>query len=286
MNRNPSRDYINMICSIYGSTYDDRQEDSAPGGVDWQPGQKALHTSLVAFQLKLVDDYDIKLSTSKIRKILITGNCWTTERSREVIQLYEQYTDSISNGGYGLSKDEAIKAVAEDLGVSTPTVCMNMPYEKVVYGLEDKSSNARRCDQWRERKKYTDNWKRELWQAVIDLEGKSLRTSGRGNRPGVEFSFEISRKGSAGGRHYSGDSIDGYGNELWVIDSSDERRKKSISRSTVELGYTKYTQLMKEKGKVPGPKSLGIPGVGSYLYPILAIVCSPDSGSDVMDVME
>ncbi len=281
MDRIPSQDYINMICSLYGDRYDDREEDSAPDGVDWRPGQRALHTSLVAFQRKLMDEHGIKLSTSKIRKILITGNCWTTERSREVIQLFEQYTDVFSDGGYGLSKDEAIKAVAKDLGVSVPTVCMNMPYEKVVYGLEDKSSNARRCDQWRERKKDTGDWKRDLWQAVIDLEGRSFKTSGRGNRPGVDFSFEISRRGSAGGRHYSGESIDSYGNELWVIDSSGERRKKSISRSTVELAYTKYTQLMKEKGKVPGPKALGIPGAGSYLYPILTIVCLSDSTSHV-----
>ncbi len=155
MNRIPSQDYINLICSLYGDRYDDREEDSAPGGADWQPGQKALHTSLAAFQVKLKDEYEIKLSTSKIRKILITGNCWTTERSREVIQLFERYTDSISDGGYGLSKDEAIKAIAEDLGVSIPTVCMNMPYERVVYGLEDKSNNARRCDQWREQQKNT-----------------------------------------------------------------------------------------------------------------------------------
>ncbi len=282
MDRIPSRDYIYMICSFYGDRYDDREEDSAPGGADWQPGQRALHTSLFAFQRKLMDDHGIKLSTSKIRKILITGNCWTTERSREVIRLFEQYTDSTSDGGYGLSKDEAIKAIAEDLGVSVPTVCMNMPYEKVVYGLEDKSSNARRCDQWRERKKATGDWKRDLWQAVIDLEGKRFRTSGCGNRPGVHFSFEISRRGSAAGKHYSGDSIDGYGNELWVIGSSGDRRKRSISRSIVELAYTKYTQLKKEMGKEPEPKALGIPGAGSYLFPILETICSPNSSSDVL----
>ncbi len=111
---------------------------------------------------------------------------------------------------------------------------------------------------------------------MIDLEGRSLKTAGRGNRSGVEFSFEISGRGSAGGRHYRGESINGDGNELWVIDSSGERRKKSISRSTVELGYLKYTQLMKEKGKVPGPKALGIPGAGSYIYPVLQHIVTED----------
>ena len=32
-------------------------------------------------------------------------------------------------------------------------VAMYLPYEKVVYDLEEKSGNARRIDRWRERKK-------------------------------------------------------------------------------------------------------------------------------------
>jgi len=49
-----------------------------------------------------------------------------------------------------------------------------------------------------------------------------------------------------------------------TIESGGETRKKSISRSTVELGYRRA----REMGVVKGPKALGIPGAGSYLYPI------------------
>ena len=45
---NPSDDYIRMICSLYGDHYDDREEDSVPGGKEWVPGEKSNHTSLVA----------------------------------------------------------------------------------------------------------------------------------------------------------------------------------------------------------------------------------------------
>ena len=132
--RDPSREFIHQICTLYGDNYDDREEDSAPGGADWQPGKKADHLSLGAFQKNLADQ-GIELSTAKIRKILITGGCWSTERSREVAELYEKYKD--------------VKKVAADLELSTALVIMYLPYKKVVYDLEDKSSNAKRIERLR-----------------------------------------------------------------------------------------------------------------------------------------
>ena len=75
----------------------------------------------------------------------------------------------------------------------------------------------------------------------------------------------MSRSGGTGGRHYDGAEVEGYGNELWVVTATGEK-KKSISRSTVDLAYTKAMEM---DGTVKGPKALGIPGAGSYLYPML-----------------
>ena len=83
----------------------------------------------------------------------------------------------------------------------------------------------------------TSDWKTWLWSQIISLEGQSFRTSGRGSRPGVEFTYTVSRTSKPGGRHYHGVSIGDYGNELWVINSNGIKRPRSISRSTVELGY-------------------------------------------------
>ena len=133
--KDPSGDYISYICSLYGDVYDDREEDSAPGGADWVPGAKAAHLSLAAFQRELKDVHGIELSTAKIRKILITGGCWTTERSREVASLYEKY--------------KSVKRVADALDVTPALVTMYLPYEKVVYDLEEKSGGAKRVQRWR-----------------------------------------------------------------------------------------------------------------------------------------
>ena len=73
----------------------------------------------------------------------------------------------------------------------------------------------------------------------------------------------MSRTSGRGGRHYQGEEIEGYGNELWITVNG-VRRDKSISRSTVELGYRRARDM----GVVKGPKALGLPGAGSYLWPL------------------
>ena len=157
----PSWEYIKQICDLYDDVYDDRIEDCRPPaageefrdpGEDWKPGQEADHKSLNAFQKELMD-LGIKLSTSKIRKILITGGCWTTERSREIAELFECYISPSDEGGMGLSGDAAVKKIAETLEGSIVTVSVNLPYQNVVYKLENRSSNAKRCARYKERKK-------------------------------------------------------------------------------------------------------------------------------------
>ena len=152
----PSMEYVAMICYLYGDRYDDREEDSRINGLNWEPGLKAAHKSMAAFQKELEEVYGIHLSRTKLQKILITGDCWTTERSREIQWLYEEYTTAMEEGGKGLSAEEAIRAIAKHLGISTVSVTINLPYGKVVYGLDNKSANAKRIDKCRAKKKSSD----------------------------------------------------------------------------------------------------------------------------------
>ena len=105
-----------------------------------------------------------------------------------------------------------------------------------------------------------------LWQLIIDHEGTNFKTTGRGTRPGVEFTYEVSRTSRAAGRHYSGQSVPGYGNELWIVTAEGERKKKSISRSTVDLAYRNALEEQERSDFVSGPRKLGVPGVRSNLY--------------------
>ncbi len=136
--KDASGEYVDFICGLYGDIYDDREEDSKPQGKDWIPGEYANHKSLEEFRKQLKGNYDIVLSTAKIRKILITGGCWSTERSREIQKKYTELKN--------------VTLVAKDLGLSTALVIMCLPYKKVVYDLEDKSGNAKRIEKWRNKK--------------------------------------------------------------------------------------------------------------------------------------
>ena len=270
----PSQDYIDFICSLYGSSYDDRIENTAPPtagdqmripGEDWLPGVPANHKSLQAFKKEL-EQQGIKLSTSKIKKILITGGLWTTETSRTIQTRFNLYTSSVEDGGSGMSGADAVKRIAEEQRISLVSVSVNLPYMDVVYNLPEPSANAKRCRRWKERKAArVENWSLWLWQKIIEHEGETFTTSGRGARPGVSFTYSISHPSTAGGRHYAGESVEGYGNELWIIKNG-QRAEKSISRSTVDLALKKVQEM---NGAVKGPKALGIPGAASYLYPML-----------------
>lgn len=103
-----------------------------------------------------------------------------------------------------------------------------------------------------------EDWSEKLWKCIIAFENNTFTTSGRGNRPGIMFTYTVTKTAGAGGRHYDGSVVPGYGNEIRI-----EGKTKSISRSTVELGYQKVQEM---EGIVKGPRSLGVPGAGSYLY--------------------
>ena len=145
MKSNPRRNYVDMICCLFGDVYDDREEDSRFGGEDWGPGIKALHRSLNSFQKDLEEKSGITLSRTKLQKILSTGGCWITERSREIQDMYEKYR-------LKMTSKEAVKIIAKELGISTVSVHINLPYEQVVYNIEEKSSTARRIERHRTKK--------------------------------------------------------------------------------------------------------------------------------------
>lgn len=275
---NPSQDYIEMICSLYGSSYDDRIENTAPPTAgtnsripreDWTPGTPAAHKSLGAFRKELKEQ-GIKLSTSKIKKILVTGGLWTTQQTRAIQSMFAAYISfphsvedkEDENGGQGMTEAEAIRRITKELEISTVSVSVSLPYSTVVYNLPEPSSNAKRCRKYKLRRQNKENgvecqtmeddehsgveeknadenraaeelkaageedWKLKLWAAVVAFEGHTFQTFGRGKRPGISFSYSVSHPGGAGGRHYDGVSVDGYGNELWVTTSPNSQEKR------------------------------------------------------------
>ncbi len=268
MEKNISQEYINIICELYNDIYDERVENTCSPiaetspGEDWAPGQRAAHKSLSAFQRELQEN-GIFLSTSKIKKILITGGCGTTARSREIQGLYSRYVSE------GLKPDAVVARISAELEIGKVSVSVNLPYSTVVYKLEERSSNARRCERYREKQKasgkdegtqvasgFADLLKKSddkvavsmLWARIASLQGYSFKTSGRNGFGGVEFTYSVKK-----------DKAGSWSGELFV-----STKEKSITRSTVMKAYRRAVEF---EGVVPGPKALGTFGA-SYLYSI------------------
>ena len=195
----------------------------------------------------------------RTRKLLITAGYFTSPTASTVQRLK--------------AEGKTIEEIGAALRLKPAAVYGYLPYENLAYNLPQTTSNADRHKRYRATKKLkmavdTDNAEKisvALWRCVIVFEGYPFSTSGRGSRSGVEYTYQVSRRGSVGGRHYAGDSVQGYGNELWVVIDG-EKKEKSISRSTVELGFQKYLEVL-ESGEAMGPKKLGVFGA-SYLLPL------------------
>lgn len=85
----------------------------------------------------------------------------------------------------------------------------------------------------------------DLWDQLVTLQGRQFKTSGRGSRPGVPFTYTI------------------HGGEMRI-----STKVKAITRATVELAYERAVAL---NGAVAGPKALGVFGA-SYLFPVFQTV--------------
>lgn len=230
---------------------------------------KAPFNSNRALDLPSLRSVAENLGTTVIRtrKLLITANYFTSPSATTVQKLK--------------SEGKTIEEIGAALRLKPAAVYGYLPYENLAYNLPQTTSNADRHKRYRATKKLkmavdTDNAEKisaALWRCVIVFEGYPFSTSGRGSRSGVEYTYQVSRRGSAGGRHYAGDSVQGYGNELWVVIDG-EKKEKSISRSTVELGFQKYLEVLEKEGTVSGPKKLGVFGA-SYLLPLFQRVYKP-----------
>lgn len=240
--------YINPVQTIeeFFASVSDSYHHPAAGEETGCPARKK--------QELLAEEFSI--SRIKVRKILITTGDLTYPETKQIQEL--------------LAAGKKMTEVCEILKMAPSTVNSLLPYSKGVYGL-DVSAAADRTAIYRSRKDAVEelkdavkcgDWSLELWKAICLFAGYPFSTTGRktkdGGKGGIKFKYTVSTTGGSGGRHYDGESIEGYGNEMWI-----DGKEKSISRSTVERAF--QTALENE---ITGPKALNVPGAHSYLYPI------------------
>lgn len=193
----------------------------------------------------------------RARKLLITADYFTSPTATAVQKMVAE----------GKSVDEICTA----LHLKPSAVYGYLPYEVRPYNLPETTANADRHKRYRATKKLQSHLHENggvfdshtsllLWRCVVIFQNYPFTTSGRNGKGAVEFTYTVSKSGR-GGRHYEGESVDGWGNEIWVSVGG-VKKEKSISRSSVDLAFQKYLE-----NDITGPKQLGVFGA-SYLLPL------------------
>lgn len=106
-------------------------------------------------------------------------------------------------------------------------------------------------------------WKDLLWECITLFQNVSFTTSGRGSRPGIEFTYQLKISNRTGKT-----------TDEMIVDRKEN--SKSITRSTVELGFANALVEQAAMGFVKGPKKLKVFG-SSYLYVIFlkwGVICN------------
>ena len=240
-----------------------------------------IWTGIKEPQLGTVAD-ELEMSAAKVRKLLITAGerdgkrYYDNSNADRVLRLYRS--------------GKTVKEIAVETGLSISSVTGYLPHSKTVYSLATLSAEAERIKLFRSRQRACEELKAHLnlpdvsiylWQAVVAFQHYPFTTLGRGkdHTGATKFSYEVSAEGKAGGRHYDGPSVDGYGNEMWVTVAG-EKREKSISRSTVDLALKSALQVQEAEGYVSGPRRLSTPGAHSYLYALFlrfGVISGPEA---------
>lgn len=199
----------------------------------------------------------------RARKLLITADYFTSPTASAVQKMIAE----------GKSVDEICTA----LHLKPSAVYGYLPYEVRPYNLPEITANADRHKRYRATRKLQGYIRKSngvfdshtsilLWRCMVIFQNYSFQTSGRNGKGAVEFSYCVSQETGRGGRHYEGESVDGWGNEIWVSVGG-VKKEKSISRSSVDLAFQKYLEK-----DITGPKQLGVFGA-SYLLPLFQRFC-------------
>lgn len=191
------------------------------GVVDIWTGMKEPQLGTVAEELEM--------SAAKVRKLLITAGVRDGKR---------YYENAVADQVLRLWKEK--KTVAEIsliTGLSKSSVTGYTPHSKIIYSLDTMSTEAERIKLFRSRKAAVEELQKHLnlpdvskylWKCICLFENYPFQTSGRGkdHSGATKFRYTVTRSTGAGGRHYAGMDVPGYGNEIWI-----EGKEKSITSS-------------------------------------------------------
>ena len=128
---------VERVCSFFGRVFDDYEAERHAALRGHRPGDETW--------LEIMEDdptisetaEEFGVTPMKVRKLLITGGCYDTELYRKIKQLR----------GKGLTVDQIAVATMK----KPVTVRSYLPYERVIYNLEERSVNADKLQRFKQK---------------------------------------------------------------------------------------------------------------------------------------
>jgi hypothetical protein len=118
-----------------------------------------------------------EISTTKVRKILITEGLWLSARSQQIRELADQ----------GKSSSE----IAGDLQINVTMVQNYLPYEKGLYDEPEKTDTAIRSEKYRKRNRTYAQKSRAREQQTIDGLAAVQKTAAPGEKKKTPFAMQL-----------------------------------------------------------------------------------------------
>lgn len=149
MNPMTNKDTNNLIttaCTYFGTPFDDRSDAYS---IFYAPhGQEPEHVTLH----QVADAMNI--STVKVRKLLISGGSYSTEKSREIQERYKDLVKIYTMKGINRRQAEkkAVLTISVEMKLGRASVYSYLPFKNTAYGIEDRSPAAIRQERYRNRK--------------------------------------------------------------------------------------------------------------------------------------
>ena len=128
---------VEAVCSYFGRIFDDNEQMKHLRLRGHRPGDEVWNDIMKGYPTLNETAAYFDITPGKVRKLLITGDCYDTSLYRAVSSLK--------------AKGKSGEEIGEALTLKPGTVRTYLPYERVIYNLEERSVNADRLQRFKKR---------------------------------------------------------------------------------------------------------------------------------------
>ena len=128
---------VNEICGYFGRVYDDAEEEKSRQLLGHHRGDEVWERITGGLPTMNETAKHFSITPNKVRKLLVTGGYYQTKLGKAILKWHRK----------GLNPEE----IGKKLGMKPGTVRNYLPYERVIYNLEQRSVTADRLQRFKQR---------------------------------------------------------------------------------------------------------------------------------------